>query len=38
MNTLSEERKIDGLKKKKFEKDDGRVIVYYEKCSDIKGE
>lgn len=34
MNTLSEEKKIDGLKKKKCEKDDGREIVYYEKDED----
>ncbi len=38
MNTLSEEKKIDGLKKKKCKKDDGRIIVYYEKNADIKGE
>ncbi len=34
MKKLKNRTEIDGLTKKKAEKDDGRVIVYYERTPD----
>lgn len=38
MEEIKDQTKVDGLNKKKAEKDDGRVIIYYSRTENGEGE
>lgn len=38
MEEIKNQTKIDGLNKKKAEKDDGRIIIYYSRTENEEGD